>query len=121
MHALENGNSVVNATKIKVRPENRKELCLTISSLLNLIRDEPGCLEYKFYGESGNENSFLLVGEWRTPDALREHLDSNNFSILMGSILLLAEVSTVDFKLLSHFAGKRARNAKAAMKGALAG
>jgi quinol monooxygenase YgiN len=113
-------DSVVSTASISVRPENRKELCLTVASLLNPIRREPGCMAYKFYGEAGDENSFLLMGEWETREALNQHLDSNNFAVLMGSIMLLAKVSTVDFKLLSEFSGRHVpRSIRSEMKGAL--
>src|SRR5215467_4622156 len=110
----------VNNGNIHLRPEKREELCLTVASLLNPIRREPGCKAYKFYGEAGDENSFLLVGEWETREALNQHLDSNNFAVLMGSIMLLAKVSTADFKLLSEFSGRHVpRSIRSEMKGAL--
>jgi quinol monooxygenase YgiN len=106
MTASREQDAVVTAATISVRPENRKELCLTVGSLLNPIRQEPGCLGYRFYAEAGDENSFLLLGEWESREALNRHLESNHFAVLMGSIMLLAKVSTVDFKLLREFSGR---------------
>ena len=120
MSASPTKDAVVTTATISVRPENRKELCLTVASLLNPIRQEPGCLAYKFYGEAGDDNSFLLMGEWKTREALNRHLDSNNFAVLIGSIMLLAKVSTVDFKLLREFSGSHVpRSIRSEMKGAL--
>ena len=99
-------DAVVSTASISVRPENKKELCLTVASLLNPIRREPGCLSYRFYTEAGDENSFLLMAEWESREALNQHLESKNFAVMMGSITLLAKVSTVDFKLLSEFKGR---------------
>ena len=77
-------------------------------------------MAYRFYCEAGDENSFLLLGEWATRDALNRHLESNNFAVLMGSITLLGKVSTVDFKLLSEFAGRQVpRSIRTEMKEAL--
>jgi quinol monooxygenase YgiN len=112
--------AVITTASITVRPENRKELCLTVASLLNPIRQEPGCNAFKFYGEAGDENSFLLMGEWETREALNQHLESNSFAVLMGSILLLAKVSTVDFKLMREFSGRHVPHSlRSEMKGAL--
>ena len=120
MTASRGNDAVVTAATITVRPENRKELCLTVASLLNPIRQEPGCGAYKFYQEAGDENSFLLIGEWETREALNRHLDSNSFAVLMGSMMLLAKVSTVDFKLLSEFNGRHVpRSIRTEMKEAL--
>ncbi len=107
MNASKPRDAVVSTASISVRPENRKELCLTVASLLNAIRNEPGCMDFRFYGEAGDENSFLLMGEWENREALNQHLESPSFAVLMGSITLLAKVSTTDFKLLSTFSGRQ--------------
>src|ERR1044072_4191333 len=107
MNASKPRDAVVSTASISVRPENRKELCLTVSALLNAIRNEPGCVEFRFYGEAGDENSFLLMGEWENREALNQHLESPSFAVLMGSITLLTKVSTTDFKLLSAFSGRQ--------------
>ena len=107
MEIIENGE-IVSAARITVRLENRKELYLTISALLDLIRREEGCRTYRFYGEIGDQNAFILIGEWETPDAWSEHLKSDNFGILIGSLKLLNDQSDVDFKLLTHTTGMEA-------------
>jgi quinol monooxygenase YgiN len=101
----ETSNEIVSTSRVTVRPENRKELCLTISSLLNLIRQEEGCWSYRFYRESEDKNTFVLIGEWKTRDAWNNHLLSDNFAILIGSLRLLGNRADVDFKLLSHVPG----------------
>jgi len=93
---------IVSAIRATVRPEKRTELCLTISSLLDRIRQEKGCRAYRFYREDGDQYSFILIGEWETRDAWDRHLNSDNFSVLLGSLRLLSNRSDVDFKLLSH-------------------
>jgi quinol monooxygenase YgiN len=120
MTASKPSDAVVSTASISVRPENKKELCLTVASLLNPIRRETGCIAYRFYAEAGDENSFLLLGEWESREALNQHLESKNFAVLMGSITLLAKVSTVDFKLLSEFNGRHLpRSIRTEMKEAL--
>jgi quinol monooxygenase YgiN len=120
MSASKPQDAVVSTASISVRPENKKELCLTVSSLLNPIRTERGCVAYRFYAEAGDENSFLLMGEWENREALNQHLESKNFAVLMGSITLLAKVSLVDFKLLSEFTGRHVpRSIRTEMKEAL--
>jgi quinol monooxygenase YgiN len=95
------GGTVIHLTRITVRPESRKELCQTISSLIDSFKSENGCLTYHFYEEAGDENTFVLIGEWETTEAWHDHLSSNNFAILLGSISLLCNRSHFDFKLLS--------------------
>jgi quinol monooxygenase YgiN len=104
MDKINRDESIVNLTRIAVCPVNQKELFQTISSLIGLVKREKGCLEYHFYQEAGDENAFVLIGEWETRDAWSSHLSSDNFAILLGSISLLCHRTHIDFELLSHVA-----------------
>jgi quinol monooxygenase YgiN len=95
-------NEIVSTARFTVRPENRRELCLTITSLVELIRAEAGCRSYEFYSEHGEPNSFLLLGKWVTRESWDEHLVSDHFAVLLGSLRLLSTQPDVEFKLLSH-------------------
>ena len=101
----EASNEIISTARFTVSPENRKELCLTISSLLNLLRQEDGCWSYRFYGEAEDKNAFILIGKWETKEAWDHHLKSDNFAVLVGSLRLLADRPDVDFKLLSRIVG----------------
>ena len=105
MTTNERRQEIVSTARVTVRPENRKELSLTISSLLDLIRNEEGCRSYRFYTEAGDRDSFILIGEWETQDAWDRHLRSDNFAVLIGSLKLLSNESDIDFKMLSHVTG----------------
>lgn len=105
MKTNEESGEIVSATRITVSPENRKEWGLTISSLLIRIRREQGCRTYRFYGEVEDQNAFILIGEWDTRAAWDQHLKSDNFGVLLGSLKLLSKQSDADFKLLSHATG----------------
>ena len=102
MKPIEKKPEIVSAVRTTVLPEHRKELCLTISSLLDLIRSEEGCRTCRFYAEDGDQNSFILIGEWETRDAWRHHMTSDNFAVLVASLKILCNRPDVDFELLSH-------------------
>jgi len=95
-------DAIVNLTRITVRPEKRKELCQTITSLIDPVKREKGCLNYGCYEETDDGNTFVLISEWETPDDWNNHLYSNSLAVLLGSISLLCDISHMDFKLLSH-------------------
>jgi quinol monooxygenase YgiN len=105
MTIIEPNGEIISTTRITVPPEHRRELCLTISSLLDMIRQEDGCRGYRFYAEQKDENAFVLIGEWETREAWDEHLNSDNFAVLLGSLKLLSDSPQVEFKLLSHVNG----------------
>ena len=108
MDKIETRSVWVNTTRIHVCPENRKELSQTICSLLGLIGNEEGCLAFHFYEEAGDENSFVLISEWETLDCWGQHVMSDNFAVLLGSIMILSGRSNTDFKLLSQVADIKA-------------
>lgn len=99
------GDVFVNTTRVTVYSENRKEFCQTIQSLLAPIRNEKGCLMYRFYQEAGDESSFVLIGEWETRADWDKHLLSDDFAVLLASVMLLSSRPNLDFKLLSPVAG----------------
>lgn len=101
---IEGSCEIVSAIRATCRPEKRTELCLTMCSLVDRIRHENGCQAYRFYREDGDQYSFVLIGEWATRDAWDHHLNSDNFSVLAGSLRVLSNLSDVDIKLLSHVA-----------------
>src|SRR3954470_12115720 len=102
MRSTSKADAIVNLTRITVRPEKRKELYQTISSLLDPVKQEKGCLNYGFYEEADDGNTFVLIGEWESPDDWNNHLYSNSLAVLLGSISILCDISHLDFKLLSH-------------------
>jgi quinol monooxygenase YgiN len=102
---LMDGTEVISAARISVRPEKRRELFLTISSLLDPIRNEQGCRGFRFYGEAGEQDAFLLIGEWETEGDLDRHLHSEHFAVLRGSIELLGKESALNLKIMSLVGG----------------
>jgi quinol monooxygenase YgiN len=100
MKAIEN-RPIISAARITVRPEHRRELCLTISALIDRIRHKKGCRTYNFYGEVEDQNSLILIGEWDTLSAWENHIKSDDFAVLIGSVKLLGTRSNLDFSVLS--------------------
>ena len=80
---------IVDTARVTVRPDKRTEFFQTISELLSALKTAKGCLGFRFYIDTTNENSFLLIGEWETESDLENHLDSEEFSILRGAITIL--------------------------------
>jgi len=101
MKTIETSRGIISAARITVRPEHRRELCLTISGLLERIRHEKGCRTYNFYGEVEDQNSLILIGEWDSLTAWENHLKSDAFAVLIGSVKLLGTRSNLDFSVLS--------------------
>jgi len=97
---------IVVTIRVLVPQNKRREMLQTLQSLTDSIRSQPGCLQYHFYVEIGNENSLCVVEEWRTRQEFEEHILSRDFSVLYGALNLLHGPEAVDFQLLTPGGGR---------------
>ena len=77
--------------KIEIKPSKADEFIDSVSSLLRSIRNEKGCLDLSVYCNSERENTFIVVGEWKTPQAMEEHFKTHKFDLLIGAARVLGE------------------------------
>lgn len=85
---------IVKTTRITVKPEKRTELVQTIGRLLGPIKNVKGCRTIRFYLDAADENSSLLLSEWESESDLDRYVNSNDFAILRGAIMVLSVGST---------------------------
>lgn len=72
--------------------EKRDELLQTLRSLVEEIRQTPGCLVCSICREEEGD-LLLVVSGWRTRTDLQRHLRSEHFQILSGASRLLGASS----------------------------
>ena len=61
--------------------ENRETLRSAAAACAKQTREEPGCLEYRFYEDIENPGKFVFVERWRDEHALDAHLASPHLSV----------------------------------------
>ena len=98
-------NMIVTTTRITVCSANRSELYQTILTLLTAVRNEQGCLSSRFYLDSADNNTAMLVEEWDTKEDWDNHLRSRDCAVFLGAVSVLCKPASVEFKLLSYVAG----------------
>jgi len=98
--------------KMNVRPEKRKELWQTISSIVQEVRRENGCVDSTFYQNAENENDFFVVEEWETRQELDEYLRSAGFTVMMGAGSLLSRPPEIMIHSVSESSGWEAQSLK---------
>jgi quinol monooxygenase YgiN len=101
---------IVTTTRITVSSANRSELFQTILTLLTPVKNEKGCLSSRFYLDSADHNSSMLVEEWETEEDWENHLRSRDCAVLLGAVTVLCNPRSVEFRLLSYKAGIEAIN-----------
>ncbi len=96
---------------MNVLPEKQKEVMQTLISMVAPTGKEKGCLSFGIYTDIENENVFNLISEWRTRKELDYHMQSDRFSVLMGTKSLLAEPIKIQIFTISSTEGMEAVNA----------
>jgi quinol monooxygenase YgiN len=94
--------------KIVIKQYKTDEFVKSMRSFARKIRREKGCLGYSVYRDFEKENTFSLVGEWQTRQAMETHFKTLYFEVLIGAAKVLGEtfemniaevLKTGDFKL----------------------
>jgi quinol monooxygenase YgiN len=77
--------------KIVIKPYKTDEFVKSTRSFARRIRKEKGCLGYSVYRDSEKENTYSVLGEWRTRPAMEKHFKTPNFEVLIGATRVLGE------------------------------
>jgi quinol monooxygenase YgiN len=98
--------------KIAIRQYKTDEFVKSMRSFARRIRKEKGCLGCSVYRDFEKENTFSVIGNWRTRQAMRKHFKTQDFEVLIGGARVLGEtfemnigevLKTGGFKLANHF------------------
>ena len=67
------------------------EFVKSMRSFSRKIRKEKGCLSFSVYRDSEMENTFSVIGKWRTRQAMEKHFQTHDFEVLIGAARVLGE------------------------------
>jgi quinol monooxygenase YgiN len=77
--------------KIVIKQYKTDEFIKSTRSFARKIRKEKGCLGCSVYRDSEKENTFSVIGKWRTRPAMEKHFKTQNFEVLIGAARVLGE------------------------------
>ena len=77
--------------KIDIQENKIDEFTRSLHSLWFKFLKEEGCLTYRVYREFEKENSFCLVGEFATHEAMEAHFQTQDFEVLVGAASVLGK------------------------------
>jgi quinol monooxygenase YgiN len=95
----------VSQLKIEIKPYKPDEFVSSMRSLLRSIRKEIGCLDFSVYQDSDKENMYLVVGEWKTRQAMKKHFVTQEFGLLIGAARVLGETFSMNIAEVSKTGG----------------
>ena len=96
---------IIAITSMNTLPEKQKEVLQTLLSLIETPEKEMGCLSYGIYCDIEDRNLFNLISEWETRQHLDHHMESDRFSVLLGTKSLLCEPLKIQILSVSESEG----------------
>ena len=104
--------------KIEVKPYKPDEFVNSMRSFSRSIRKQKGCLDFSVYQDSDKENTYLVVGDWETRQAMEKHFKTKDFELLIGAARVLGETFSMNISEVSKTGGfELAREQIASKKG----
>lgn len=91
--------------KIELKPYKADEFDKAIRALSHRIRKEKGCLGYSVFRDSKKEDTYCLVGEWQTRQAMEKHFQTHDFEVLSGAARVLGETFAMNICKVSKTGG----------------
>ena len=91
--------------KIVIKPYKTDEFIKSMLSFAPKIRKKKGCLGYTVYRDSEQENTYILVGEWKTHQAMKKHFKTPDFEVLIGAARVLGETFEMKIAEVSKTGG----------------
>jgi quinol monooxygenase YgiN len=79
----EEGPMIVVVGRVKTDAEKREALVSSGQALAAASRAETGCIDYRLYQDSEDENEFVFVEEWKDDEALQEHFRTAHIAEFM--------------------------------------
>ena len=91
--ALQEYKMLTYRIKIEIKQYQYKadEFVNSMHSYLPNIRKAKGCLDYNVYQGFEKDNTYIVVGEWKTRKAMEKHFQTHEFELLIGAARVLGE------------------------------
>jgi len=96
---------------MKALTEKQTEIKQTLVSMIGAAGKEKGCLRYEIFWDIEGKTGFNLFEEWETREDLDRHLQSERFSVLLGTKSLLAKPMEINIHTVSLSEGVGVVNA----------
>ena len=96
---------IVIKNTINTIPTKQLEMTQTHLSMIEPTEREAGCISYGVFCDTKDKNRFCLLEEWKTREALDQHFESHQFSILLGTKALLCEPLDIQIFTVSRSEG----------------
>ena len=96
---------VVMFLRFTVDPLNRAEIVKIIKPIVNPTQAQSGCLLFRLYSETDNDDALLLLQKWRSQEDLDRFIRSRDFKRILAVMDLANKPPEISFNTISSEAG----------------
>ena len=82
---------VIYFLKIELKPYKVGEFVNSTQSFSHRVCKDNECLDFNLYRDSEKENSYIVMAEWKTRQAMEQHFKTREFELLIGAARVLGE------------------------------
>ena len=91
--------------KIEVKQYKSDEFVKSMRLFLPKICKQKGCLDFSVYQDSNKENTYIVVGERKTQQAMEKHFQTDEFEVLIGAARVLGKTFEMNIAKVSKTGG----------------
>ena len=96
---------VIMSLRIKVSPMKRAEIVKLIRPLIGPNEAKSGCLLFRLYSETDDDDAILLLQEWQSQEDLDQFIRSQDFKRVLATMDLANQAPEFSVKTVSSEAG----------------
>ncbi|MFK7845534.1 MAG: putative quinol monooxygenase [Rhodothermales bacterium] len=90
---------------IELKRYKEDEFVNSMQSSSHRIRKDNECLRFHLYRDSEKENGYIVIGEWKTRQAMEQHFQTHEFELLIGAARVLGETFEMNIAEVSKTGG----------------
>ena len=83
--------------QVEVRKNKRNEFLKIMQEVAQRTKEESQCEQFEIYQHLENENVFSFVSSWKNPNGFRNHLKSDQFTMILLALKLLKKYPEIKY------------------------
>jgi quinol monooxygenase YgiN len=96
---------IIMALRLTVPPEKTADAIMTVNSMIGQMSVKPGCKHFRLYSDTNNDDALMLVEEWESLEALKQHIQSHDFRKILEVMELASRAPEISINTVSYSEG----------------
>jgi quinol monooxygenase YgiN len=102
--------------KVVIRENKVDEFVESLRPLSSGFQKKIGCVDFSLYRHTEMKNTFSVIGEWKTRQAMEKHFKDKKFEVLIGAARVLGDTFEINTGETSEKGGFQLAREKIALQ-----